>query len=253
MRWPDLRCSASSYDHYLHSDALLNRMDKMDHRIARIEAGGASLPLQVKRKLKTSRRAPKPSRSKHSRIELPPPTDGQLRTAAQTEALMAVELEYLNRAQKVVRMHFLKLLRVKSFEQMAEKCPPLADSEIAAYNRYPIDQEYFAPNNYRVDFSRSWTTFAFNIDARDYFIRHLQHALGGGAYRQDKYFFPERYRTEFHLGAALDTHMEHCRARIRRINNPLSSDAEEEEKRKARARARRGTVSRIPSKVSTSY
>ncbi len=165
---------------------------------------------------------------------------------------MGVELEYLNRAQTVVRIHFKKLLRTKSWEQMAEKCPPLAPEEIAAYNRWPNDKDYFGPNNFRVDFSQSWTKFPFNIDARDYFIRHLLHTLGGGAYRQDKYSFPDRYRTEFHLGAALDAHMEHCRAKIRRINNPLSSDAEEEEKRKARTRARRGTVSDSPS-ISTSF
>ncbi len=166
---------------------------------------------------------------------------------------MSAELEYLNRAQKVVRVHFKKLLRVKSFEQMAEQCPPLAEAEIAAYNRWPIDKEYFGPNNFRVDFSRAWATHAFNIEARDYFIRHLQHALAGGAYQHDNLFFPERYRTEFHLGAALDTHMEHCRSKIRRINNPLSSDAEEEEKRKARARARRGTVSSDPRDIDVRY
>ncbi len=219
-------------------------MDKMDTRIAHIEQGSSIPTVLGRKKYKTSSRASKPSRSKQSRIELPPLPDGKPRTPTQIEALIAVEVEYLNRAQRVVCAHFKKLLRVKSFEQMAEKCPPLAEAEIAAYNKWPNDKEYFGPNNFRIDFSRSWATHAFNVEACDYFIRHLQHALGGGMYRQDKFFFPDRYRTEFHLGAALDTHMEHCRARIRRINNPLSSDAEEEEKRKARARARRCMVSR---------
>ncbi|RPD78429.1 hypothetical protein L226DRAFT_558372 [Lentinus tigrinus ALCF2SS1-7] len=225
-----------------HNNALMQRMDKVDKRIARIEhSGSTSMTVLVKKKLKNSR-APKASRSKQSRIELPPPPDGKPRTAAETEALIGVELEYLNRAQRVVRMHFKKLLRAKSWEQMAEKCPPLAASEIAAYNKWPNDKEYFCPNNFRVDFSQPWNTFPFNVDARDYFIRHLLHALGGGAYPQDKFSFPERYRTEFHLGAALDVHMEHCRARIRRVNNPLDPDAQAEEAQKARARARRGTL-----------
>ncbi len=146
----------------------------------------------------------------------------------------------------VVRLHFRKMLGVRSFREMAEKCPPLTKEQIAAYHQSPTDRDFFTPQTFRPDFSQSWSKFPYNMEARDYFVRHLLHALAGGAYHKEKLTFPDRYKTVYHLGAALDAHMEHCRARVRKVNDPPSSGEEEDEEKAARARSRRTTVSSLP-------
>lgn len=131
---------------------------------------------------------------------------------------------------------------MKTYGELAEKCTPLTDEELAHYKQHSMNKDYFSPKNFRVDFSQPWTTFSFNVEARDYFIRHLIHTLRGGKYK-DKFAFPERYWTPYHIGASLDAHMEHVRQELRKKTNPKSDYDPEEDAKNARMRARRLTVS----------
>ena len=124
--------------------------------------------------------------------------------------------------------------------------PALTDEEIAEYEALG-NASYFTAENFRVDFSQSWAKFDFNIAARDFFLRHLISALKGGSYHKAVLSFPDRYITEYHLGAAIDAYIEHCRTKIRKLLDPPESGVEEEEEKKARARARKSTVSVIAS------
>ena len=142
----------------------------------------------------------------------------------------------------MVRLHLQKLLNARTYAEMAEKCRALTEAEIAAYNASPKNKDFFTPKNFGLDLTRSRTKFPYNVDARDYFCRNLIHALKGGQYRHVTLIFPEHYWTPYHLGAALDAHLDHARVEIRKIVDPHSSDDPDEDLRAARARARRTTV-----------
>lgn len=118
----------------------------------------------------------------------------------------------------------------------------MTKDEISAYDTSPRNQEYFTPTTFRIDFSKPWTKFAFNIEARDYFLQHLLHTLRGGKYKKEEHWFPERYWTAYHLGAAFDTYIDTCRVKIRKIVDPHDSDDPDRDAQKARARSRRNTV-----------
>ncbi|KAI0746377.1 hypothetical protein C8Q80DRAFT_1354618 [Daedaleopsis nitida] len=188
-------------------------------------------------------KASKPDRSKDARIVLPDPKDGEVRSPGDIERLQEIEKVYLNRAANVVRLHLRKLLQARSYEEIAAKCPPMTEDEFKDYMQAPKDKDYFTPKTFRIDFSQSWTKFPPNIDARDYLLRHLIQALKGGAYsHKEDLKFPSRYWTEYHLGAALDSHIDHCRSKIRRITDPRESDDPEREAQRARIRGRRKTL-----------
>ncbi len=87
----------SSLNPLSHSNAMMKRMDKLEKKLVRIE-DGTTTALSSPTKRPKRPRASKAVRSKISRIELPPPEDGKPRSQAEIDELMAVELEYLNRA-----------------------------------------------------------------------------------------------------------------------------------------------------------
>ena len=126
---------------------------------------------------------------------------------------------------------------------MAERFPPLTQAQIAAYKASPIDRDYFSPSNFGVDFSQPWATDPYNQEARDFFIQHLIKTLQGGGYSDPKHKFPQRYWTAHHIGAALDSHMEHCRDKIRAIKNPKTPSEIEEKEKEDRRAGRQNSVS----------
>lgn len=142
-----------------------------------------------------------------------------------------------------MRIHLKKLLRVRSYEQMAKQYPALTEEELDEYDSAPLN-DYFQPENFRVDFVRPWSTFDYNLEARDYFIENLLREFEGGGYVTHTAMpVPTRYRDKLHIGAALDTHMEHCRERFRAYHKPPSADELAKMEREARKRARKHTVS----------
>ncbi len=86
-----------SVAHTSHSKAMLALFQKLDKRMSQLEQGTAAPAVQGNQKKKRSR-APKASRSKSARIELPPRPDGRPYNPEELEAAIAVEREYLNRA-----------------------------------------------------------------------------------------------------------------------------------------------------------
>lgn len=70
----------------------------------------------------------------------------------------------------------------KDYKTMARLNPPLTDAEIHEYEDN-LEASYFAKRKFRVDFVKPWAGFPFNIEARDYFVRHLLRDFTGGGYR----------------------------------------------------------------------
>ncbi|KAI0666482.1 hypothetical protein C8Q78DRAFT_454103 [Trametes maxima] len=122
---------------------------------------------------------------------------------------------------------------------MVRRNPPLTDDEIAAYER-DDSPSYISKTRFRIDFTRSPTAFAFNVEARDYYIRHLLRAMRGGMYKNSG--IPERYVNEDHIGSAYDTYMETCRERYRHVVNPPTSEKIEKGKAHSRRNSRKTTL-----------
>ena len=135
-------------------------------------------------------------------------------------------------------MHFKKLLGVTSYEEMADKNPPLTDDDVFNYDL--SGAQYFTADNFRVDFVAPWKEFPFNLSARHFFSNQLLRVLKGGGYK--KAAIPPRYQTYDHIGEALDVHMEHAHKRYCQYVNPPTDDQVLSNKRKARMVSRRGTV-----------
>ncbi|OJT02569.1 hypothetical protein TRAPUB_6891 [Trametes pubescens] len=164
-------------------------------------------------------------------------------TAAQLEAAKAMEKTYLTRLQKVVRLHFAQLVGFtgKDYKKMAQLNPPLTDKDLETYDADPA-LNYFESHRFQVDFTRSWKSCAFNVEARDHFVQHLLRALKGGAYRTTDHQFPARYVNAWHIGQALDTYMDTCHERYKDSVNPPAAEKLDKRAQRTRQNARRNTV-----------
>lgn len=140
-----------------------------------------------------------------------------------------------------MRTHAKSLLgfKGKDYQTMARLNRPYTDDEIAAYERDDTPS-YFATRKLRVDFTRPLTGFALNLEAHDYFVRHLLHDFQGGAYKSAG--VPAHYINEDHIGAAFSTYMATCRDQYRLISSPPDKAKADRRKQRLRQNSRKNTV-----------
>ncbi|OSC97454.1 hypothetical protein PYCCODRAFT_1428489 [Trametes coccinea BRFM310] len=223
-----------------YQQRMIGTVKKLSQTVAEMQRRA---PVIVRRQVKTAvaRRQREP-RGMLSRIIM----DGQSSSMSLEEKAALAQnekahLKQLQDLQKVVRAHVAHLLgfKGKDYATMVRRNPPLTDDEIKQYEE-TTSANYFARNRFRLDFTRSPTAFAFNVEARDYFIRHLKRSVQGGSYKKAE--IPERYLTEDHIGSAFDTYMETCREHYRLIKKPLSEAESRRRKQRARMNARKSTA-----------
>lgn len=134
-----------------------------------------------------------------------------------------------------------KLLKYKNVKSLPRKYPTLTKEELKEYEE--LEDDFFTPGTFRIDFVRGWKRFAFNAEAREFFIDHFIESWQGGAYREPP--IPECFITRDWIGRILDAHMPHLRAQYKKYASPMTDhDIEKETKRKLRKRnaARQHTV-----------
>ncbi|KAL7279729.1 hypothetical protein ACG7TL_006136 [Trametes sanguinea] len=218
---------------------MLGSVHKLQQKVAEVHYVA---PVIARCQAKFYARRERPPRGMSLRIVLDESAAGSSTMSAQERAkLLLKEKQYLAKLQNVVRKHLQSLLEFKDkdYKTMAEQNPPLTDAEIEEYEDDPAPS-YFASHKFRVDFVKRWSSFSFNVEARDYFVHHLTRAFSGGAYKSAG--VPARYITHKHIGAALDTYMETCRSQYRKVATPPEQTVLDFRKARMRRNSRKNTL-----------
>ncbi len=134
-----------------------------------------------------------------------------------------------------------KLLKLKSMEQLAVRCPTLTAKEVKAYEA--LTTPYFTMENFRIDFVRGWNRFSFNNEAATFFVEKFLDAVAGGSYRDPH--IPARLLTEARISHVLEKHITYLRGVYRDQTAPeTAAHIKKIENRRIRKRtaARKNTV-----------
>ncbi|KAJ2981474.1 hypothetical protein NUW54_g10870 [Trametes sanguinea] len=220
-------------------ERMLDSVKALNRKVTEVQYAA---PAIAKHQAKASAaRRERPSRGMAARVVLEPQTSSAPMSPQEREKLLLREKRYLTKLQRVVRDHTKTLLRFtgKDYKTMVDNNPPLTDEEIEAY-RASSQPSYFAQHRFRVDFTKPWGGFDFNVEARDWFVQHLLRAFQGGSYSRAN--IPARYRTAEHIGAALDTYIETCRDEYRRITKPPDQATMDRRKERVRRNSRKNTL-----------
>ncbi|KAJ2970977.1 hypothetical protein NUW54_g12609 [Trametes sanguinea] len=213
-------------------ERMLGAVRKLSKKVAEVQQTTPIAALQQGRA--TIGRRPRPSRSMASRIIL---EGGSSMSPRERQKAVLQEKLHLSRLQA-------SCINIASFQgndykTMARLNPPLTDEDIKTYEESSTES-YFAGRKFRIDFTRSWLYFPFNIEARDYFVQTLLRDFQGGSYKNLN--IPARYINFDHIAAALDTYIEYCREIYRSIVKPPSKEKVERRKQRVRRNSRKNTM-----------
>ncbi|EGN97907.1 hypothetical protein SERLA73DRAFT_74157 [Serpula lacrymans var. lacrymans S7.3] len=119
---------------------------------------------------------------------------------------------------RCVRDNFKRLLKIKSLkcEQLAKLPPPLTDIEIAKFENGDEGAIENTPRSFRIDFSRSWRTFAFNQAVEQCFVKHFMQCVQNGIFIRSG--LPQEFVTKERVIHSLGRHVDYVRREYRQIN-----------------------------------
>lgn len=148
--------------------------------------------------------------------------------------------------QAALRQHLKRMLCIKSYKELPEKCPPLTDDEIVQYRTNHAAAPKCTADKFRIDFEHTWKNFSFNGAAALVFGTDFIKAVTSGIYA--KHNIPIRLLTYDNINIVLDKHMKHVRERYSHYLKHSEGAACELDKvaQKRRAKnSRQKTVSRM--------